>query len=131
MAALLAFALAVAGCATASSGSGAAVSAAPATNGTLLAEYVQGLPIGARVRADLTDGRRLRGTLMRVTRQSLVIQPHTRLPEPPLDVPLAAVWSVELEAPSSLGRSVAIGLAAGAGGAIGVLLVLAAALAGD
>ena len=94
----------------------------------LLAEYVQKLPVGSRVRVHLRDGHRERGTLMDATAQRLVIQPRTRIPEPPREIPLDRVLGVELENGngSSVGRAIGIGIAAGAGAVLGVMLLLAA-----
>ena len=95
---------------------------------TLIAEFARKLPTGSRVRVRLVDGRRERGTLMDATEQRLVIQRRTRIPEPPIQLPLDQVLSVELETGngSSLARAVGIGIAAGAGAVAGIFLVLAA-----
>jgi hypothetical protein len=98
---------------------------------SLMAAYVQKLPAGSRVRAVLMDGRTVRGTLMHATDQVLVMQQRTRLPEPPVQIPLDTVWSVELDTTSSIGRSIAVAAASGAAGALAVILVLTAIFAYD
>ena len=132
---MLAGALALPGCVAASrrieSPTGARLqSSAPPTitdNRTLLAEYVQKLPVGARVRVHLHDGGRKRGTLMDATSERLVVQPRTRIPEPPLQIPLDRVIAVEVESGNGgIGRAIGIGIAVGAGTFFGVMLLLAA-----
>jgi hypothetical protein len=57
----------------------------------------------------------------------IVVQRRTRVPEPPFSIPIERISTVDIEAPgSSIGKAVAIGAAAGAGGALGVMLLLAA-----
>lgn len=100
---------------------------APATSQKLLADYVQKLPIGTRVRVHLVDGRRERGTLMDATAERIVIQPRTRIPEPAMQIPLDRVTAVDLETGNgSVGKAIGIGIAAGAGAILGVLMLLAA-----
>src|SRR5215510_613959 len=50
----------------------------------LLSDYVMRLPVGSKVRVDLYEGRRVRGTLMKADAQSLVLRPRARIPEPPV-----------------------------------------------
>jgi len=57
------------------------------------------------------------------------VQLNTRLPEPPVDVPLDQIARVTLDNPSGgIGRTIAIGAAVGAAATFGVLLLLAALL---
>ena len=97
------------------------------TETSLMASYVRQLPVGSRVRVTLADGSVIRGTLMQAAVDPLVVQKRTRIPESPLQIQLSRVRSVELEKNGgSLGRAIAIGAAAGAGAALGVLMILAA-----
>lgn len=97
----------------------------------LLASYVKQLPIGSRVRVDRTNGHTLKGTLMKTTDTSIVVQRRTRVPEPPEDLPLATVAAVQIDNGGGTGRALWVGAAAGAGGALAVFLILAAIFAGD
>lgn len=106
-------------------------SAATPADPALFASYVKQLPIGSRVRVDLAGGKRIKGTLMKAGDTAIVVQPRTRIPEPPVEVPLATVVAVELEQGGGTGRAIGIAAAAGAGAALAVLLVLAAIFAGD
>jgi len=93
----------------------------------VLADYVQRLPAGSRVRVERINGSALRGTLMKASADSIVVQKNTRVPEAPVEVPLSDVTRVTLEtSSSSVGKQVAIGVGAGVAATFGVLLILAA-----
>jgi hypothetical protein len=92
----------------------------------VVAEFARTLPIGSRIIATLDSGQRLRGTLMKATEQSIVIQPRGRVPDPPLEIPVDQIRSVELDQSRGIGKSIAIGAAVGAGAALGVLALLIA-----
>lgn len=106
------------------------VTAGPA-DGAVLAEFLQKLPPGAAVRVDRTGGTTLRGTLMKASSQSLIVQPRTRIPEPAVEIPLTEVLRVTPEGSngSNLGKAIGIGVAAGAGAALSVFLILFAIFA--
>jgi hypothetical protein len=95
----------------------------------VLAEYVQKLPPGTAVRVDRAGARAIRGTLMKATGDSVFLQPRTRIPEPPVEIPLDDVVSVTPETRSGghIGRAIGAGAAAGAGAALAVFLVIVAA----
>jgi hypothetical protein len=97
---------------------------------TVLADYVQRLPAGSKVRVERTDGSSLRGTLMKATPQSIVVQKNTRVPEAPVELPLDQLTRVTIDSGSSTGKTVGIAVAVGVGATFGVLLLLAA-LIGD
>lgn len=112
------------------SGTGLAAPQGTARDPGLMADYARQLPIGSRVRADLIDGRHVRGTLMNVADDHVVISRRTRLPEPPVEVPFSTVRRLELETSSSnVVKTVAIGVASGVAGALGVFAILAAIFA--
>jgi hypothetical protein len=126
------------GCATASRynasligtpGQGAAARPDPA----LIAEFVKKLPVGSRVRISLADGRTIKGTLIRNDADPIVVQRRTRVPEAPLEIRTADVLGIELEQSGGgiSGKALGIGMAAGAGLTFGVLMIVAAFLAGD
>jgi hypothetical protein len=94
----------------------------------VLADYVQTLPAGSLVKVHRSDARAVRGTLLKATDQFVVVQPRTRVPEPPVEIPLDTVISVTLETRDggSIGKAIAIGAAAGAGAALAVFLIIAA-----
>ena len=93
----------------------------------ILAEYVQKLPPGTRVRVDRAAGRPVKGTLMKGSAASVVVQPRTRVPEPPIEIPLSDVVAVTPESPNGVAKAIGIGAAAGAAAALGTILILIAA----
>jgi hypothetical protein len=94
--------------------------------GALVAEYVTRLPPGSKVRVERLNGKILRGTLMKATAEGLVVHENTRIPEPPVIVAMNEVARVTLEGESSVGKSIGVGIASGAGGTMAVFLLLAA-----
>jgi hypothetical protein len=97
-----------------------------ARDATLMADFIRHLPVGSRVKITQADGTVLRGTLMRRDTDPIVLQRRTRLPESPVEVAVGDIASVELQTEGNAGRAVAIGAAAGAGAALGVILLLVA-----
>ncbi len=92
----------------------------------VLAEYVQKLQPGTKVRVDRASGKTVKGTLMKASDVSIVIQPRTRVPEPPIEIPLTDVLAVTPEGSNGVGKAIGIGVAAGAAAALGTILVLIA-----
>ena len=129
---LLSIALAAPGCATTGT-TGAVVapsSRVAVASPSVLAEYVQRIPLGSPVLVQFTNGKEMRGTLMKATDQNVFVQPKTRIPEPALEIPLTEVMGVALESKKggSVAKSIAIGAAVGVGAAVGFILILVAAL---
>ena len=128
-------ALAAPGCATASGGriAPAATTGLSAADRAVMSDYVQRLPAGSTVRIERAQGRRVRGTLMKATADLIIVQPKTRLPEPPIEIPMNDVLSVTPESGSGNGgniaKAVGIGAAAGAGAALAAFFILIAAFA--
>jgi len=92
--------------------------------------FATALPVGTVVRVELTDGTRVRGTLMAVDPDAVVLKPRTRLPEPARRVPFATIASIELERGGiGAGKAVVIGMAAGAATFVAFLTVMVAFLA--
>ena len=102
---------------------------APGSNAAVV-EYVRQLPLGTNVRVDRASARTVRGTLLKVGEQTLIVQPRTRVAVPPVEVPLGDVTRVTVDTGNgnSLAKSIGVGLAAGAGAAAAVILILIAAL---
>jgi len=120
------------GCASVSGGRVAQATRPAVQDNALLADYVQLIPAGSKVRVERTNGGTLRGTLMKTSPDALVVQKNTRVPEPPVEVPLSQVTRVTLDTgSSSVGKTVAISVGAGVGATFGVLLLLAAIFGGD
>jgi len=95
----------------------------------VLADFVAQLPLGARVKATLAGNQTIRGTLVKRTDRSLVIQPRARVAEPLVEIPFDKLMALEQETPNgSVGKAVAIGIGVGVGAALGFLALLAAFL---
>jgi hypothetical protein len=115
------------GCASASGPRVAAGPQAPAIDRAVMADYAQKIPAGSKVRVERTDGPALRGTLMKAGPDAITLQRNTRVPEPPVQIPIETITRLTLDQPtSSAGRNIAIGVASGVGATFGVLLLLAA-----
>jgi hypothetical protein len=118
------------GCASASGPRVAQGPPAPVMDRAVFADYVQRIPAGSKVRVERSGGDVLRGILMKASADSIVVQRNTRVPEAPVDVPLSDVTRVTLDSGSSTGKSIAIGIAGGAVGTLGVFAILALIFAG-
>jgi hypothetical protein len=106
---------------------------APTADQTVMADYIRQIPVGSRVKASTTmpDGpRSIRGTLLKTTDRSVIVQPRARVTEPLVEIPFSQIRSLEIETQGGgTGRAIAVGAAVGAGAAIGVLFILAAIFA--
>jgi len=125
---LLCCALFITGCA--SSGVRAAQAPqAPLVDQRVMKDYVEKLPAGSRVRVEQTSGHSFRGTLMSTTATAIVVQKNTRVPEAPVEVPMASIARITLDNPTgSSGKAIGIGIAAGVGITFAFFAILAAAL---
>jgi len=103
----------------------------PVVDRDLLTAYIKGLPIGTKVRVSVAGGDIVRGTLMKASDESVTVLRRTRIPEPPVDIPVAKVRGIEPETSDSVARAVGIGVATGAAAGLGVFLLLLAIYAGD
>jgi hypothetical protein len=100
----------------------------PSQDNSAIADYVQRLAPGSKIRVEQSNGASFRGTLMKATPQAIVVQKNTRVPEPPVEVPLNQVMRVTLNTSngSSVGKTVAIGVGVGVAAFFGIVGVLAA-----
>jgi hypothetical protein len=120
----LALALMTPGCASAGRTPVAAAPQPAVVDTASMADYVQRLPAGSKVRVERTDGTSLRGTLMKATGGTIVVQKDTRVPEPPVEVPVAQLARVTLNSGgTSTGKAVAIGIASGVGAFFAILAI--------
>ncbi|HYU79767.1 MAG TPA: hypothetical protein VEK56_12330 [Vicinamibacterales bacterium] len=104
-------------------------SATAVAEGAALKQMAAAIPLGSRVKAQTTSGRQVSGTLMGVSDEAVMIKRKTRLTEPAVTVEFAELERLELQLNEgmSAGKIVAVGLAAGAG-AVLTLIVFALAL---
>ena len=130
IATVLMLAMVTTGCASAA-GPRMAVARQPGVVPTSsMADYVQRLPAGSRVRVERIDGTSLRGTLMKAAADVIVVQKNTRVPEPPIEIPVGQLARVTIDGGSSTAKAVAIGIASGVG-AFFAIIAIAFAAAGD
>jgi hypothetical protein len=76
------------------------------------------IPLGSRIKLQTLDGRRLKGTLMSVSGDGIIVKRHTRTPEPALAIPFPSLAQLQLDSPGSrisVGKAIGIGLSAGVG----------------
>lgn len=130
LALVLSAALFTGGCASASGGRFPQAQTTPSQSAAL-ASVLQQMAPGTRLKVELRSGERLKATLLKATPDVVTLSPRTRIPEPPLEVPIADVLGVEHDTSGGVARSIAIGASAGAGAALGVMLILWAILGGD
>ena len=102
------------------------------TDNSAIADYVQRLAPGTKVRVEQTDGTSFRATLMKATPQAIVVQKNTRVPEAPVEVPLGQVARVTIQTNgTSVGKNVAIGVGTGVAVTFGIFAILAAVFSGS
>jgi len=121
-------ALLTSGCASAGGPRLAYAGQAAGVERSSMADYVQRLPAGSKVRVERVDGSSIRGTLMKASADSVVVQANTRLPEPPLEVPLSQIarLTVDTGGGTSTAKAIGIGIASGVGVFLGILAIFAA-----
>ena len=91
--------------------------------------FVERVDVGTELNVRLSDGRRIRATLIGVRDDAVLLQPKTRIPVSIQAVPYDAIVRMEpRKAGHSAGKAVAIGVAAGVGVFFGVMLLLVAAV---
>jgi hypothetical protein len=91
----------------------------------LLRSYVGKLPIGALVKVKLKEGKGVKGTLMVIEPDAIVVKPKTRIARPERRLPLAEIEFVELQERNgtNMVKAVGIGIATGAGAFLGLMLL--------
>jgi hypothetical protein len=94
----------------------------------LLRAYVEKLPIGAIVKVKMKEGRGVKGTLMVIEHDAIVVKPKTRVARPERRLTYADIEFVELQERNgtNIAKSVVIGVATGAGAFLGLILLTVA-----
>jgi hypothetical protein len=115
---------------TATSAASASAAAAANQDATvdLLRAYVGKLPIGSIVKVKLKQGKGVKGTLMVIESDAIVVKPKTRISRPERRLALTEIEFVELQERNgtNIAKSVGIGLATGAGAFLGLMLLAVA-----
>jgi len=106
----------------------ASQSGSPVVDPAVMSEFVQPIPAGSRVKVERAKGDTIRGTILKTTPDSLVVQRNTRVPETPVEVPYSTIARVTLEdgRGSSVAKAVGIGVASGVGSFFAILAIFAA-----
>jgi hypothetical protein len=91
----------------------------------LLRAYVEKLPIGSIVKVKMKEGKDVKGTLMVIEPDAIVVKPKTRLARPERRLPYTDVEFVEVQTKNgaNIAKSVAIGVGTGAGAFFGLMLL--------
>jgi hypothetical protein len=88
-----------------------------------VAETIQ---LGSKVAVHTIDGKRIKGTLMRVDDASVMVKKNTRIPEAPVTVTFEQMSNIERDRGNSMNWAKALGVGAAAGaGAILTIFVIA------
>jgi len=91
--------------------------------------FVERVDVGTELNVRLTDGRRIRATLIGVRDDAVLLQPKTRIPVAIQAVPYDAIVRMEpRKAGHSAGKAVAIGVAMGVGVFFGIMALIVAAI---
>ncbi len=83
------------------------------------------IPLGSKVKIQTTSGQRMSGTLMRVGEDGVLLKKNTRRPAPAVTVSFAGMARLERDTNKgfSIGKAIAVGLAAGAGVILGMFAI--------
>lgn len=104
---------------------GATGASAQQSEATAWQQVADAIPLGSRVKIQMTNGKRLNGTLMRVDGNTVMIKRNTRNPEPAVVVPFDEVAMLEREQKGdgmNFGKAIAISVATGAGLVLSMIL---------
>jgi hypothetical protein len=105
-------------------------SVAAQTTADVWKSFAERVDIGTELNVRLSDGRRLRATLVGVRADVVLLQPSTRIPVAIQAVPYDAIVRMEpRKAGHGAGKAVAIGVATGVGVFFGMMALIFAAVA--
>ena len=94
-------------------------------------EFAERIEVGTELDVRLTDGRRVRATLIGVRDDAVMLQPRTRVPVPVQAVSYIDIVRMERKGKGiGTGKAVAIGVATGVGALFGMMAIMVA-LFGD
>jgi hypothetical protein len=92
-------------------------------------QFVERVDVGTELNVQLSDGRRIRATLVGSRDDAVLLQPKTRIPVAIQAVPYDAIVRMEpRKAGHSAGKAVAIGVATGVGAFFGIMALIIAAV---
>ena len=89
-------------------------------------KVAEAIPLGSKVKIQLTDGKRVGGTLMRVDDTGVLVKKNTRVPESPITVTYDQIGNLERNhggGGMSWGKAIGLGIGAGAGAILTILVI--------
>ena len=84
------------------------------------------IPLGTKVSVQMLDGRKVKGTLMRVDDTSMLVKKSTRIPEAPIVVTFEQISNVERDnggGGMGLGKAIGFGIGAGAAAILTIMAI--------
>jgi hypothetical protein len=91
-------------------------------------QFAERVEVGAELNVRLTNGQRVRATLIGVRDDAVLLQPKTRVPVPVQAVAYEEILRLERKGKGiGTGKAVAIGVATGVGAFFGMMAILVAA----
>lgn len=122
----LSVALAAPGCA--SGRGGGRIRFTPTGDPPSVAAHARHIPFGSLVSIKLGDGQSIEGTFVHLDERELVLQPKGAPAGTSVVVPVEQVVLLEVREPGQ-GKTIAVGIVAGIAGALGLLVLIAVAVA--
>ena len=87
-------------------------------------KVAEAIPLGTKVEIQTLDGRKVKGTLMRVDDTSVLVKKNSRLPEAPVPVTFEQMANVEKSGGGmSWGKAIGIGVATGASAILTIFII--------
>lgn len=87
-------------------------------------KVAEAIPLGTKVSVQTLDGRRVKGTLMRVDDTSMLVKKNSRIPEAPIAVTFEQMANVEKSGGGmSWGKAIGIGVATGASAILTIFVI--------
>ena|SRR5688572_8350409 len=89
-------------------------------------KVAEAIPLGSKVKIQLTDGKRVGGTLMHVDDTGLLVKKDTRVPESAITVTYDRIGNLERNHSGggmSWGKAIGLGVGVGAGAILTILVI--------
>jgi small nuclear ribonucleoprotein (snRNP)-like protein len=87
-------------------------------------KVAEAIPLGTKVEIQTLDGRKVKGTLMRVDETSVLVKKNSRIPEAPVQVTFEQTASIEKSGGGmSWGKAIGIGVATGASAILTIFVI--------
>jgi hypothetical protein len=89
-------------------------------------DMARAIPVGSRIKVQLTAGRRLSATLLTVSDAGIMVKRHSRVPEPALQIRFDELARLERDDHGggiSVAKAIGIGLSAGAGAILSLFAI--------